>query len=105
MLIIHPSGGTHETTYIYRLLNGALRTQDVEVVIKMGFFLRDLHRQIEHLNSHQQQHSQQKFTVYRGQGMHAEEFENIKRSEGGLLAFNSFLSTSTEQSCIDAICT
>ncbi|CAF4091600.1 unnamed protein product, partial [Rotaria sp. Silwood2] len=37
--------------FIYSMLNKALRTQDTEIIIKMGFFLRDLHRQIEQLHS------------------------------------------------------
>ena len=34
------------------------------------------------------------FTVFRGQGLSHEYFENMKKSEGGLMTFNNFLSTS-----------
>jgi hypothetical protein len=40
--------------------------------------------------------SMEKLKVYRGQGMSINEFENMKKSEGGLFSFNSFLSTSTD---------
>jgi hypothetical protein len=33
--------------FIYSMLNKALRTQDIEIIIKTGFFIRDLHRQIQ----------------------------------------------------------
>ena len=34
------------------------------------------------------------FTVFRGQGLSHENFEKMKKSKGGLMAFNNFLSTS-----------
>src|SRR3984957_7590137 len=63
----------------------------------MGFFLRDLHRQIEELHSQAQPHHGHFTTVYRGQCMSITDFEKIKKTEGGLLAFNNFLSTSTNR--------
>ena len=80
--------------FIYSMLNKALRTQDIETIIKMGFFMRDLHREIEKLHFNTDNRSP--FTVYRGQGIQNAEFEKIKHSEGGLLSFNNFLSTSTD---------
>ncbi|CAF4434233.1 unnamed protein product, partial [Adineta steineri] len=47
------------------MLNKALRTQDIEIIIKMGFFIRDLHQQIELLHSATK--NQGSLTVYRGQ--------------------------------------
>ena len=82
--------------FTYQLLNQALRTQDVRVLIKIGFFLRDVHRHIEQLHS-ETEHSDGVFIVYRGQGMFNDDFAKIKRCEGGLLAFNNFLSTSFDQ--------
>ena len=81
--------------FVYWMLNKALRIQDVEVIIKMGFFARDLHREIEQL--HTQSNHRDCFTVYRGQGMGADEFTKMSQSQGGLLSFNSFLSTSTDR--------
>jgi len=80
--------------FIYSMLNRALRTQDIEIIIKMGFFLRDLHRQIEQLHLQSNDDDDRTFTVYRGQGISSIEFEKISKSEGGLLSFNNFLSTS-----------
>jgi len=86
---------THEC-FLHSMLNRALRLMDVELIIKMGFFIGDLHRHIEQLyneqfNSH---HSNNSFTVYRGQGMSKAEFEQMRKNNGGLTSFNNFLSTS-----------
>jgi len=81
--------------FIYLMLNKALRIQDVEIIMKMGFFVRDLHQQIEHLYS--QLNNLNPFIVYRGQGMLNNEFEKMKNSQGCLLSFNTFLSTSTKK--------
>ncbi|CAF3877511.1 unnamed protein product [Rotaria sp. Silwood1] len=62
----------------------------------MGFFIRDLHQQIQNLHAKMNDKSGP-LTVYRGQGMVKNEFEKMKKSKGGLLSFNSFLSTSTDQ--------
>jgi tetratricopeptide (TPR) repeat protein len=77
------------------MLNKALRTQDIEIIIKMGFFIRDLHQQIEQL--HARQNHQGILIVYRGQGMMNVEFEKLFKCQGGLLSFNSFLSTSIDR--------
>ncbi|CAF2037218.1 unnamed protein product [Rotaria magnacalcarata] len=62
----------------------------------MGFFIRDLHRQIQDLHT-EATGKLNSLTVYRGQGMMKNEFEKMKKSKGGLLSLNSFLSTSTDQ--------
>ncbi|CAM4826026.1 unnamed protein product [Rotaria magnacalcarata] len=84
--------------FIYSLLNGALRTQEIETIITMGFFISDLHRQIEKLHAEQMANDHREpFIVYRGQGISNDEFKRMQKSQGGLLSFNSFLSTSTER--------
>jgi len=78
------------------MLNRALRLMEVDRIIKMGFFVRDFHNHIAMLHSEQyggHQHSDT-FTVYRGQGLSQTDFEQLKQTQGGLLAFNNFLSTS-----------
>jgi tetratricopeptide (TPR) repeat protein len=82
--------------FLYPMLNRALRVMDVDVIIKMGFFIRDLHRQIERLHSDQfnAQNFGKTFTVYRGQGMSKANFEQMTKNKGGLISFNNFLSTS-----------
>ncbi|CAF1503285.1 unnamed protein product, partial [Adineta steineri] len=83
---------------IYSILNYALRSMESDTIINMGFFIHDLHQQIQQL--HQQQvHSYhgEPFIVYRGQGLSTANFEKLKKTEAGLISFNSFVSTSTKQ--------
>jgi tetratricopeptide (TPR) repeat protein len=82
--------------FLSPMLNRALRITSADVIIKMGFFIGDLHRHIEQL--HQEQFASPscstRFTVYRGQGMSKTDFEQMSKIKGGLMSFNNFLSTS-----------
>jgi len=81
------------------MLNRTLRLMEVDVIIKMGFFVRDLHNNIVTLHAEQyggKNHSDS-FTVYRGQGLSQTDFDQLKQTQGGLLSFNNFLSTSLDQ--------
>ncbi len=81
------------------MLNRALRLMDADLIIKLGFFIGDLHRQIEQLHEEQfaDPSSNQSFSVYRGQGMDKEQFEKMTTNKGSLLSFNCFLSTSKDR--------
>ena len=84
--------------FTYQMLNRALRNLEADTIIKMGFFIRDLHRQIEQL--HQKQISGyhgKTFIIYRGQGLSTTDFEKFRNNKGGLMSFNNFLSTSIER--------
>jgi hypothetical protein len=50
---------------------------DVDIIIKMEFFIQDLHRELEriHLNT---THTT-KMIVYRGQGLSRVDFEKLKK--------------------------
>ncbi|CAF1518456.1 unnamed protein product, partial [Rotaria sordida] len=83
--------------FIYSMLNRGLRLMDVDIIIKMGFFIRHLHQHIQKLYPEQQQSSTKAtapFTVFRGQGLSVENFDKMKQTKGGLMSFNNFLSTS-----------
>ena len=85
--------------FVFEMLNRALRLLEADIIVNMGFFINDLHRQIEHLHQDQVSgYGGQPFTVYRGQGLSKEVFTKLNRSIGGLLSFNSFLSTSKDKS-------
>ena len=81
--------------FIYSILNKALRLQEIDIIIKMGFFIQDLHRQIEQIHTTARHIS--KMIIYRGQGISNDDFEKIRISTGGLLSFNNFLSTSIDR--------
>jgi hypothetical protein len=85
--------------FLYSMLNKSLRVMDIDLIIKMGFFVRDLHQHITALHSEQyggQNHSNS-FIVYRGQGLSPADFEQLMATQGGLLSFNNFLSTSKDR--------
>ncbi|CAF1410617.1 unnamed protein product [Adineta steineri] len=83
--------------FLYSTLNQALRLMDVDIIVRMGFFIKDLHRDIQRLHSEQfhGQQSGETLTVYRGQCLSKENFTEMTKTKGGLLRFNNFLSTST----------
>ena len=84
--------------FTYQMLNRALRNLEADTIINMGFLIRDLHRQIEQL--HQKQVSGYRgktFDVYRGQSLSTTDFDKLRKTKGGLMSFNNFLSTSTKR--------
>ena len=86
-------------TFLYKILNKALRLMDIDIILQMGFFVCDLHKQVAVLHAEQftGHTSSNSFIVYRGQGLSHTDFDQIKQSKGGLLAFNNFLSTSKQR--------
>ncbi|CAF1497392.1 unnamed protein product [Adineta steineri] len=85
--------------FLYPMLNQSLRSMNVDIIVRMGFFIKDLHLDIQRLHSEQFDGDQSSttFTVYRGQGLSKEDFAEMIKTEGGLLSFNSFLSTSKDR--------
>jgi tetratricopeptide (TPR) repeat protein len=85
-------------SFIYSLLNCALRMLEADTIINMAFFIRDLHHQIKQLHQKQLDSYQGKpFVVYRGQSVTAADFEKLLKTKGGLMSFNNFLSTSKQR--------
>ncbi|CAF1589455.1 unnamed protein product, partial [Adineta steineri] len=63
----------------------------------MGFFIHDLHQQIRQLHGQQlPNYCDQLLVVYRGQGLLKTDFDKLKKTKGGLISFNNFLSTSVK---------
>jgi tetratricopeptide (TPR) repeat protein len=85
--------------FLYSMVNRALRTMETDIIVKMGFFLSDLHRQIEQLHGEQfcTDAPSPSFVVYRCQGLSKTDFHKMTETKGGLISFNNFLSTSQDQ--------
>ncbi|CAF1456869.1 unnamed protein product [Adineta steineri] len=84
--------------FTYKMLNKALRILDADIIINMGFFLRDVHTQIQQLYEQQvTSYGRKPFVVYRGQGLMKSDFEKLQKTKGGLMSFNNFLSTSKDK--------
>jgi len=78
-------------SFLYEILNKALRVQDTDLLFLFRFFIQDLHQQLEKLQREQDQTS---IRVYRGQLMSKQELDVLKESKGQIISMNSFLSTS-----------
>ena len=64
----------------------------------MGFFIRDLHVQIQQLHKQQiPDYANESLVLYRGQGISVEGFKKMKNNIGQLVSFNGFLSTSKDE--------
>lgn len=66
-------------------------------MIQVGFFIRKLRRELEEMHKAQQSQFQKAFVVYRGQGFTPERLQQLTNTQGGLLSFNNFLSTSMDR--------
>ena len=87
-----------QESFVYQMVNQALRLFEADIIVNMGFFIHDLHRQIEQVHKDQMRdHTGQLIKLYRGQRLSMAGLEKLKKNVGGLLAFNSFLSTTTER--------
>jgi tetratricopeptide (TPR) repeat protein len=76
--------------FIYSAINKAFRTENIEHLIKMGFFIRDLDQNIDRLNS-------DTMIVYRGQGILENELELLKMNKNSFFSFKNFLWTNTDR--------
>ncbi|CAF4773005.1 unnamed protein product [Rotaria sp. Silwood1] len=84
--------------FLYSVLERSLKTLDFEAIIKLGFFIRDLHEQLEKLHSKQFKKGKGKLlTVYRGQGLPQSDLQKLKSHVGSLFSFNHFLSASPDR--------
>jgi tetratricopeptide (TPR) repeat protein len=84
-------------SFLYRILNKALRTGNIDSLYFFRFFIRDLRMQLE------RNQCVSRVRVYRGQSMSKEEIEFLRNSVGQLILMNSFLSTSLDQQVVAEI--
>jgi tetratricopeptide (TPR) repeat protein len=96
-------------TFLYRLLNKALREQDIDTLYSLRYFIKDLHIQLKERHISQQREvsaaaavtisavpATRTETVYRGQLMFNDEFDKkIRDNINGYFSVNTFLSTTT----------
>lgn len=85
--------------FLYRLVNKALRLQDIDALYKMRFYIHDLQEQIfsQHIAFIRKAEQLKPFKVYRGFGMTKHDFENLKTQNGGFMSIAEFMSTSLEE--------
>jgi tetratricopeptide (TPR) repeat protein len=93
--------------FLYKILNKALREQDVCTLYSLRIFVSHLYKQLVDMFVSQSQTRREEmkhnntnsttFTLYRGQQMTTQSFEKIKNNVGGLLSFSNFLSTTANK--------
>lgn len=80
------------------MLNEAFRSQNISILYRFRFFIKDLHMHLEYLHSlYDTSSKQRQFSVYRGLNMPFDVFKKTIRDEAkNLIAFDSFLSTTSD---------
>ncbi|CAF3752481.1 unnamed protein product [Rotaria socialis] len=84
-------------TFISSILNRAQQMSDMKAMLKMTFFIQNLHHQLKLLHEQQASDFSQQFIVYRSQRFSQEDFQRLSNAKGGLMSFNNFLSTTKEK--------
>jgi tetratricopeptide (TPR) repeat protein len=86
-------------SFLFRLFNEALRTENIDFLFVFRFFLADVYNQLRQLYTEQFLNDNidinQRLQLFRGQSMTIVEFDMIKENVGRLISINSFFSTST----------
>ena len=80
-------------SFIYKILNKALYTEDIHLLCKFRFFINDLYAQIEK----EKVISDQSIILYRNQLISEEKFEILKENIGSFISINGFLLTSRDK--------
>ena len=85
-------------TFVYKLINKALRTEDIEQLYLFRYYISDLSKQLAHKYELIKNGVEKKFRLYRGTPTTIQEFERLKANIGKLFAVNSYWSTSRNRS-------
>jgi tetratricopeptide (TPR) repeat protein len=83
-------------SFVYRLLNKALRIEDTELLYIFRFFIIDLCAQLERGHRALRDSGAGHLTLFRGQQIPDEEFDKLKQSVGILISTNGFWSTTRD---------
>lgn len=80
--------------FLYKLLNKALRTENIELLYSFRFFIIDLCGALEEESRKLGNKGPQ--ILYRGQNIPTDEFEKLKQNVGTIISINGFFSTSRD---------
>ncbi|CAF3787734.1 unnamed protein product [Rotaria socialis] len=78
--------------FLYKLLNNAIRTEDIDLLYAFRFYIIDLCHALE--KESEQLKTGGVLKLYRGQHIPNGEFEKLRKATGTLISTNGFLSTS-----------
>jgi Tfp pilus assembly protein PilF len=83
-----------QDSFIYRMMNKAIRTHQYDTLYVLRVFIRHLHQQL--VEEHKKQGDPPNI-LFRGQVLDNEDFEKMRENEGGLLCISHFFSTSSDR--------
>ena len=78
-------------TFLYKMLNKALRVQNIDLLFLFRFVIGDIYQQLK------QYQQESPIRVYRGQVMSIDELNTLRQSINNFISINSFFSTSTNR--------
>lgn len=85
--------------FLYRLLNESLQSENIDLIVKLRYFIHDLHNQLTELHSNYLRYllpNQLILKLYRGLRMTLNDLEKFRQNEDNLVSTNSFLSTTRD---------
>ncbi|UJR32875.1 hypothetical protein I4U23_020336 [Adineta vaga] len=84
--------------FISKILNRVKRTREIDIIYKLGFFIKQLHVQLVHLHEENESLLKTLSIVYRGKTMLNDEFDLLlKNHTYGLLSFANILGTTVNK--------
>ena len=88
-----------QDSFVYKLLNRAIRMNDTRLILIFRFFMIDIHKQLaeqchEPIAQENRGGALPKYYVYRAQMMSKDELDNLRKSLNNIICMKSFLSTS-----------
>ncbi|UJR21928.1 hypothetical protein I4U23_024997 [Adineta vaga] len=81
--------------FLSAMIHRALRLVDMEILVKIAFFISDLHKQINDLHTKSTDH--EKLTVYYNQVISNEQFQNFNMKINDIISFRTFLLTTIDR--------
>ena len=85
-------------SFVYKLINKALRTEDIEQLYLFRFYIADLSRQLAIQSRMMKTKSEEKMKLYRGTVVNTVELEILQSKVGQLFAANGYWSASRSRS-------
>ena len=81
-------------SFVYKLVNKALRSEDIDQLYTFRFFIADLSKSLAREHQKVVRCGETILTVYRGLKLSHEELQQLKENQGKLISTNGYLSTS-----------
>ncbi|UJR18243.1 hypothetical protein I4U23_005144 [Adineta vaga] len=88
-------------TFIFEIINKALRTEDIEQLYQFRYYIAGLSKQLHRECEKMKNKNEEKLILYRGSGLHKQELESLTLTKGKLIATNEYWSTSRNISCAE----